>query len=65
MADTFPEPYPGELKGIANATGIPLGNTFAYLVIFLLLLFLSSWFVNDFNISFSKSVNYFLSEEYY
>nr|XP_054756069.1 acid ceramidase-like [Lytechinus pictus] len=30
LTDTFPEPYQGELRGIANATGIPLGEVVLY-----------------------------------
>lgn len=30
LVDTFPYPFPGELKGIANATGIPIGEIVLY-----------------------------------
>ncbi|XP_072171207.1 acid ceramidase-like [Diadema setosum] len=34
LADTFPSPYDMELKGIANATGIPLGQIVLYNVFY-------------------------------
>ncbi|XP_072040856.1 acid ceramidase-like [Amphiura filiformis] len=47
IADTLPDPYQGEIKGIAKATGIPLGEVVLYNIFYEIFTFCTSIVAED------------------